>query len=519
MSAFTSADDNVLGAAGHASALYQEKKPCALAEHLEDADMLKVKRQFVRTYSGASTEDFETPAADGHGGFNRCFSDGDYSLSPTSRCQSEHMDWMDEVTRVKSNQDRMEAIGESVEEAKILFKKKFGHEVDEASEPGDFARDEDGTIWIRTAGEGVERQREVYNQRLDALFDSLQETKDLFRSQCGDEIIASDDSDDDDVGLDEDGTAWTRTTGQGAAEQRSTYRGKVAAVQDLCEEVKALWKAKFGEDYDSDSDASELVDDDNTAWVKTAAESADIQKWAYRERLDALDQSLAEAKQAYMDRVGDRVEDCDPEDYVHDADGTPWARTEGGGVEAQRESYFDRLGGLEASLAEVKVLFHDVTGQDPEEEDFVDDDGTLWVRTEGDGAESEQDAYDERICRLTSLLDEAKDLYAAQTGEDPDEPDFVDEDGMLWTRVEAVPVDRERVLYNRRVEELLANCTQAKALFEASSGETVDEEDFVDEDGTLWIREVGAGFPKQCEAYQRQVDELELSLRDLQSSC
>jgi len=137
--------------------------------------------------------------------------------------------------------------------------------------------------------------------------------------------------------------------------------------------------------------------------------------------------------------------------------------------------------------------------------------GGLWYR-------QATGCIDARINTLTDLLVDVKALFAAKTGEDPDEPDFVDQDGTLWTRVEAVPFAKEKDAYSSRIDEMLAKYCQLKVTFEAVSQETVDEEDFIDEDGTLWTREVGVGYPKQCEVYQRHIDELELSVKSLQAS-
>ena len=92
--------------------------------------------------------------------------------------------------------------------------------------------------------------------------------------------------------------------------------------------------------------------------------------------------------------------------------------------------------------------------------------------------------------------------------EAPHTPDCVDDDGMLWTRVEASPLASEKVAYESRVDALLAKLSETRAMSEAESGENVDE-DCVDEGGTLWIFEVGAGFPQQCEdVYSARVDGL-----------
>merc|ERR1719464_1053281 len=93
------------------------------------------------------------------------------------------------------------------------------------------------------------------------LEDRLSDVKALYKAKFG-EDLDSEEREDDGNSVDKDGTLWTVTRGAPPS---------MTQLEDRLSDVKALYKAKFGEDFDSEEteDDSSSVDKEGTIWTVT----------------------------------------------------------------------------------------------------------------------------------------------------------------------------------------------------------------------------------------------------------
>ena len=115
-------------------------------------------------------------------------------------------------------------------------------------------------------------------------------------------------------------------------------------MDSLLSEVKALWKAKYGTDFDDEED-----------------------------------------------------DGSDEEQYFHDEECTPWMRVCAADATQQRDAYLARVSSMEKAVQEVKALLKEKTGDDADEDDFVDDDVTVCVREQGEAACQQREAHEKRL--------------------------------------------------------------------------------------------------------------------------
>merc|ERR1712238_424725 len=136
-------------------------------------------------------------------------------------------------------------------------------------------------------------------------------------------------------------------------------------------EVKALYKAKLGDDVDvedSDSEESEhVVEKDGISWTVTRGAPPSIEK---------LESSLTEVKAFYKAKFGKDV-DAEESEHAVEKDGITWTVTRGASPSIEK---------LESSLTEVKALYKAKFGEDvdaEESEHAVEKDGITWTVTRG----------------------------------------------------------------------------------------------------------------------------------------
>mmetsp|Transcript_18343 Transcript_18343/g.34596 ORF Transcript_18343/g.34596 Transcript_18343/m.34596 type:complete len:506 (+) Transcript_18343:85-1602(+) len=340
----------------------------------------------------------------------------------------------------------MGVLEEKLDEIKNMYLEKYGQDVDSESEIDTDLIDEDGTPWICTVGTGP--------ATMNVLQEKLEEVKTLYREKFGQDVDSESKSDGDLV--DEDGTPWMCTVGTGAA--------TMDVLEQKLEEVKTLYKEKYGEDVDSESEIEcDLLDSDGTPWIGTFGSGLVT--------MGALEKKLVEVKTMYSKRFGQDVDsESDSDDDLVDGDGTLWTYTVGSGPAT--------MDALQEKLDEVKNMYKEKYGQDVESEsecDLLDSDGTPWMRTVGTGLPT--------MSALKKKLHEVKHLYREEDCEDADsesdsECDLIDSDDM------------------RALEEKLQ---EVKNLYREKYGRDVDTEsesegDVVDEDGTPWMCIAGIGL-------------------------
>jgi len=306
----------------------------------------------------------------------------------------------------------LDVLEERLAEVKQLYKEKFGKDVDDSDDGVEHVYDKDGTLWIKTTGMGP--------LTVEVLEDRLAEVKDLYQDVFGRDADAESDEDSE-LEYDADGTPWKKTVGKGPL--------TVSVLEDKLDEVKALYRERFGKDVDEESEQETFeYDEDGTLWKKTTGKGPLT--------AEVLEDKLAELKDLYRDVFGrdtDAESDEDSE-LEYDAEGTPWVKTVGQGPLT--------VSGLEDKLAEVKALCRERFGEDADEEwdqeTFeYDEDGTLWSKTVGKGPLT--------VEVLEDKIDEVKELYERRFGRfveeesENEEPDLqYDEDGTLWFKWEGM---------------------------------------------------------------------------------
>jgi len=366
----------------------------------------------------------------------------------------------------------MAVLEDKLDELKSLYREKYGQDVDSKPHNEDELIDEDGTPWVCTVGCGP--------LTIAVLQDKLDEVKNLYREKYGQDVDSESESECD--MLDSDGTPWICTVGSGPA--------TMGALEKKLDEVKTMYREKYGQDVDSESESDDdLVDEDGTLWTCTVGSGAAT--------MDVLEKKLDEVKNMYKEKYG---KDVDSESEIEcdllDSEGMPWIGTFGSGLVT--------MGVLEYKLDEVKSLYRKKYGEDVDSEsdsdcDLVDEDGTPWTYKVGSGPAT-MDALEEK-------LDEVKTLYKTKYGKDVDsesECDLLDSDGTPWiSTVGSGPATMHAL------EEKL---NEVKTLYREKYGEDADSEsecegDLLDEDGTPWICKSGNG-PATMDALEEKLEEL-----------
>eukprot|EP00928_Gymnodinium_smaydae_P061891 TRINITY_DN45863_c0_g1_i1.p1 TRINITY_DN45863_c0_g1~~TRINITY_DN45863_c0_g1_i1.p1 ORF type:complete len:1229 (+),score=279.89 TRINITY_DN45863_c0_g1_i1:97-3687(+) len=418
----------------------------------------------------------------------------------------------------------------NLSEVKQLFARKYGVSVDEEEVEHQHGCDADGALWVGLFGQGVAKQQEAYESRLDSLMDQLDEVKDMYAEKFAESVDESVSVED--QMYDEDGTAWVRIESTGVSQQRRSYNERVTKLENRLAEVKSLYMQKYDDDVDDVEPQNQHgYDADGTLWVGSVGQGLAAQQEEYENRIYRLEGLLEDVKALYRGKCGEDVGDDVEDDVIHgfDRDGTPWVITTGRGAASQRESYTHRMQRLDMQLGEVKLLYNAKYGDDIDgghEHQFgYDSDGMMWVGIVGQGLAKQQEAYENRLADVSSLLNEVEGLYKQQFADffDKDSSEvehFYDQDGMTWVRTEGQGTRSQRQSYMQHVQTLDDQLLEVKQLFKRKYGEDVDATEVehqhgYDSDGTLWVGTVGQGHTRQQEKYEERVDRLQVLLDEV----
>merc|ERR1719464_2505595 len=128
----------------------------------------------------------------------------------------------------------MTQLEDRLSDVKALYKAKFGEDLDsEEREDDGSSVDKDGTLWTVTRGAPPS---------MTQLEDRLSDVKALYKAMFG-EDLDSEEEEDDNRNVEKDGAMWTVTRGAPPS---------MPQLEDRLSDVKALYKARFGEDVDSE---------------------------------------------------------------------------------------------------------------------------------------------------------------------------------------------------------------------------------------------------------------------------
>jgi len=273
--------------------------------------------------------------------------------------------------------------------------------------------------------------------------------------------------------VERDGIKWVVTRGSPPS---------MPQLEDQLAEVKSLYKAKYGEDFDDEEEEEEEEEEEDEEETKYVEK--DGLKWVVTRgsppSMSDLEEQLAEVKSLYKAKYGEDVdnEEEDEEDeqetkYV-EKDGLKWVVTRGSPPEMSQ---------LEDKLAEVKSLYKAKYGEDVDEESedeedeeetkYVEKDGLKWVVTRGSPPSMSQ---------LEDRLAEVKSLYKSKYDEDVDEeeeeeqeeekneeaPEYVEKDGIKWIVARGSPPT---------MSQLEDKLKEVKVLYAKKFGESVDDDE------------------------------------------
>merc|ERR1719507_2820891 len=123
------------------------------------------------------------------------------------------------------------------------------------------------------------------------LEDRLSDVKALYKAKFG-EDVDSEEREDDDANVDKDGAIWTVTRGAPPS---------MTQLEDRLSDVKALYKARFGEDVDFEEREEEdsNVDKDGVIWTVTRGSPPSMTQ---------LEDRLSDVKALYKAKVGEPVD-------------------------------------------------------------------------------------------------------------------------------------------------------------------------------------------------------------------
>jgi len=387
-------------------------------------------------------------------------------------CDVDGLAWVKYTGQGRSQFDRLQDLLHDVQD---LYNAKYplDHTDDIDREIG---CDADGLLWIETTGQGIKRSQV---EQLELL---LEEVKGLYHAAYPLDHV---DEDDRELGYDTDGLLWVRYMGQGL----KTRDAKADRLQHLLDEVKGLYSGKYPLDNVDDEEFEVGTDADGLLWVKYTGDGVEERDT----QMEDLEELLEEVKQLYSARYPlDHVDDpC--EEIGRDVDGLLWVQYTGQGIKTQ-DAKFEHL---ETLLDDVKGLYNDRYPldhvDDTNHEIGYDSDGLLWVKHTGESAEARELKMEE----LLELLEEVKGLYHEKYLLDHvDDVGYevgYDADGLLWVQHMGLGVDRPQT----KVVELQDLLQEVKNLYnEKYPRDHVDDDECEvgrDSDGLLWVRYTGHG--------------------------
>jgi len=379
----------------------------------------------------------------------------------------------------RSRDSKIDELLDLVEEVKALYNEQFplDHVDNVECEMG---RDADGLLWVMHTGQGVQTRC----AKIEQLEDLLEEVKGLYNQK-----YPHDHADDlgHEVGYDADGLLWVKHTG----------RSHVDDLLDMLEEVKSLYNEKYPLDHVDDEDREIGCDFDGLVWTKYTGQGVE------RSQVERLEDLLQEVKCLYNARYPEDSADDAGREVGCDADGMPWVSFTGQGVERSEVEKLEDL------LAEVKDLYNKRYPQDhadaSELEVGTDDDGLLWVQYTGQGPKT----WDDKVGRLEDLLEEVKDLYNDKYPQDHVDDSSrevgTDADGLLWVKYMGHHVETQE----QKVAKLEDYLQEVKALYnERYPHDHVDDmqgEVGIDVDGLLWVKYTG----HSAETREQKMDDLQ----------
>jgi len=176
------------------------------------------------------------------------------------------------------------------------------------------------------------------------LEDRLSDVMALYKAKFG-EDLHSEERADDEADVEKDGVVWTVTRGASPS---------MSQLEDRLSDVMALYKAKFGEDIDSEEreDYTSNVEKDGVVWTVTRAAPPSMPQ---------LEDRLSDVKALYKAKFG---EDIDSEDREDD-EGVTWTITRGAPPSMSQ---------LEDRLFDVKALYEAKYGEKVDAGEEEDDD-------------------------------------------------------------------------------------------------------------------------------------------------
>jgi len=221
---------------------------------------------------------------------------------------------------------RVEMLEDLLAEVKGLYNAKYPEDHAEDFELA-VGTDADGLLWVQYTGQGSK----PWDAKVGRLEDLLEEVKDLYN-----EKYPHDHTDDDDreVGTDADGLLWVTYTGHssqthGKAEDfcvknagAQTRRRNMDEVQDLLEQVKTLYNARYPLDHVEEISYEVGIDAEGLHWMAYTGQGTKMRE----HKVCYLEDLLEEVRGLYnMKYPLDHV-DGEATEVGHDSDGLHWVR-------------------------------------------------------------------------------------------------------------------------------------------------------------------------------------------------
>lgn len=364
--------------------------------------------------------------------------------------------WM-QFTGQGIERSQVEKLEDLLAEVKGLYNKRYPEDHAEDSEL-EVGTDADGLLWVQYTGQGSK----PWDAKVERLEDLLEEVKDLYNDKYPQDHV---DDDDREVGIDADGLLWVTYTGHASQTREQevdlgrkhagpcaqTRERNLEELQDLLEEVKGLYNARYPLDHVDEISHEVGVDAEGLFWMAYTGQGTNMRA----RKVESLEDLLEEVRGLYnMKYPLDHVDDEETE-VGHDLDGLCWVRYTGSGGRLTR-----RVAQLEDLLDEVKCLYNQTYPLDNLDDEGCeigyDADGLLWVSHSGIGiegapvSEKEEGVYEvacskSKLEKLQDMLAEVMRLYNERypldNVDDLGSEVGYDADGLLWVRSTALDLD------------------------------------------------------------------------------